>query len=772
MKLSRFMVRPFNKFKYWQKFLLIGLLFTLPLAVILYLWLTELSTRIDNYGWQEIHGTEYLRSLRNLLQHTQQHQYLVYNYALTQDNTLKNELASLQTRIDEDFQALTTVDQKYGLDFKSTESVTALKEEWRELKNAGLKLNAANSYAQHAGFIANIRSLISLVGNTSFLILDPDLDSYYMMDVVLLKLPETQDLLAQTRIFYPGNDTGLTLTPDEKGQLIALTSRLNTDLEATHKSLHTAFEHNSSGNLKPQLEEPFHKYELALEKYLELLQTKIINSPTVAVEFTEFEAVSSQALEASYQFYDVASPGLESILRLRVESLTNRQYLLAAFSLSIIIVAFFVGLVLLRAISRPLEQLVAASKQVAAGDMSVRLYTDSEDEVRQVMVAFNDMAEALQTSQTQTAAFTSRLQLVGRLSEHLSSLLKLDQLLDEVVNQVKERFNFYHVHIYLLDDKREKLVVAAGTGSAGAEMKALGHNILLDAPRSLVAQAARSGQVVLVDNVREAEGWLPNLLLPNTYSEMAVPITLGQEGQVVGVLDVQEDTIAAFNEGDADLLQALANQVAVAIHNARQFAQVESALAQARATQQQYIEQAWGQDRVKGAEYLYQQAGAPELSDAIYMNSKTQALAQNRPVVISIDDGENVSESLVAPVIVGGKTIGALQLHNMNPPQKGQTWDEQDLALVEAILDQIAQTAESLRLFEETRERAGYEQTVREITNKLRAATNLDRLLETAARELGQRLGVRHTVLELGLKTEPLASNAKNGQGSGSGEVL
>jgi GAF domain-containing protein len=93
-----------------------------------------------------------------------------------------------------------------------------------------------------------------------------------------------------------------------------------------------------------------------------------------------------------------------------------------------------------------------------------------------------------------------------------------------------------------------------------------------------------------------------------------------------------------------------------------------------------------------------------------------------------------------------------MQFFEADPSQRGQ-WNERQVALVRAIADQIAQTAENLRLLEETRQQAGREQTIREITDKLRSAPNLDFLLETAARELAQRLGVRHTVMELGIET-------------------
>jgi GAF domain-containing protein len=97
-----------------------------------------------------------------------------------------------------------------------------------------------------------------------------------------------------------------------------------------------------------------------------------------------------------------------------------------------------------------------------------------------------------------------------------------------------------------------------------------------------------------------------------------------------------------------------------------------------------------------------------------------------------------------------------MEFHELTPTRQ---WSEQELALVQAIAEQVAQTAENLRLFEDTQERAGREANIREITDKLRAAPNLDALLETASRELGQRLGVPQTVLELGVETEQALDN-------------
>jgi GAF domain-containing protein/HAMP domain-containing protein len=426
--------------------------------------------------------------------------------------------------------------------------------------------------------------------------------------------------------------------------------------------------------------------------------------------------------------------------------------LTAGVALVAVLITVIASLFITRSIAAPLTKLAKTATQIAAGDLELAAKVEREDEIGALARAFNSMTGQLRdvigSLEQRVANRTQRLEMLATLSERLTAILDFEQLLTELVNQVKESFDYYHAHVYILDDNRQNLVMTAGAGQAGAEMKAQGHHIPLNAPTSLVARAARSSEIVWVDNVREAEDWLPNPLLPDTYAEMAVPIIL--EGQVVGVLDVQEDEIAGLDEGDANLLRSLANQVAVAIRNARLFAE-------ARAAQERYLEQSWEKTRVAPAsgQYLYVRPGATPLDETkrqAMTEARRQALAQNHPAVVAPNDGSSEGKSLVAPINLRDKTIGVLQLHAASGDD--QTWSKDDLALVETVVDQLVQTADNLRLFEETRERAGREQTIREITDKLRAAPNLDALLETAARELGQRLGVRHTVLELGIEAE------------------
>jgi len=425
-----------------------------------------------------------------------------------------------------------------------------------------------------------------------------------------------------------------------------------------------------------------------------------------------------------------------------------------------------IGVFAVRSISLPINKLRVAAEQFEQGDYQQRAEVRSGDEVGQLANSFNNMADQLQelidSLENRVAQRTRRLEIVAALSEQLSAILNLEELLVQVVDQIQQNFGYYHAHIYLLNAAGDQLVMRAGTGSAGAQMKASGHHIALNAPTSLVARAARTGEVILVDNVRESADWLPNPLLPDTHSEMAVPI-MDAEGRVLGVLDVQQHEVAGLDEGDVALLRSLANQVAVAIRNARLFTEVETALAEAREAQERYVEQSWQAVGAKsgGGHYRYTRPGVPALDETVLDEAKQQTLLSDHPLLVPINGAEDsvtktdqghvpksvTPAAIAAAITVRDKAVGALRVY---PASADQQWTENDLAIVEAVVNQLAQSAESLRLFDETRQRAGYEQTIREITDKLRRAPTFEALTQTAGEELAKILGMSHSVVKIG----------------------
>ncbi len=177
---------------------------------------------------------------------------------------------------------------------------------------------------------------------------------------------------------------------------------------------------------------------------------------------------------------------------------------------------------------------------------------------------------AQRRAETRAVKLAQQLEIVTLISATIASILDLDTLLDLVVELTKTEFALYHAHIYLFNPELKNLYLAAGAGTPGRMMKARGHSIQLGRQHSLVARAAREQLPIVSNNVTREEDFLPNPLLPNTGSEMAVPIIYGEE--LIGVLDVQAEEFDRFDETDVRVKTTLASQIAVAVHNARAFA--------------------------------------------------------------------------------------------------------------------------------------------------------------------------------------------------------
>ncbi len=200
----------------------------------------------------------------------------------------------------------------------------------------------------------------------------------------------------------------------------------------------------------------------------------------------------------------------------------------------------------------------------------VPLYDDSG----KIFAGLNTMSDitARRRAEQVAAQRVRELELVAEVSSAASGVLEITELLGLVSNLTKERFNFYHAHVYLLSEQGDYLMLAAGAGEVGKFMMRRAHRIATNAPRSVVARAARTGRGAIVNDVLLEADYLPNPMLPETRSEMALPMIAG--GVTLGVLDIQDIHVERFNDDDIRVFSALASQIAVAVQNARRFAQV------------------------------------------------------------------------------------------------------------------------------------------------------------------------------------------------------
>ena len=287
----------------------------------------------------------------------------------------------------------------------------------------------------------------------------------------------------------------------------------------------------------------------------------------------------------------------------------------------------------------------------------------------------------------------SELQIVTDLSTQIAGIEDPQKMLELVVQETQRQFDLYHCHVFLMDDTNKNLRIrACGWHQDAPEYGTHGTTVLsMDSKKSLVVQAASLRQAVIVNDVLDDPNWLPNELLPDTRSEMAVPLIVGNT--VLGVLDVQSSETDHFTEADIKIQSTLAAQIAVALENARSTARTQAALAELNDVTRRLTRESWNEylSDISKAEtgYMYDMG---ELTPV----SKEPVAQADEETAVSSPNG-HVSHSLM----VRGEAIGYLTA--FNEAESNELGEDASLIMV-AIAEQLSARIENIRLTEQTQQ--------------------------------------------------------------------
>ena len=492
------------------------------------------------------------------------------------------------------------------------------------------------------------------------------------------------------------------------------------------------------------------------------------------------------------------------------------------YSLAILIVvgalaAAGLGSLIPRRIVQPLLTLQEGAQQVGAGHLEHVIHVTTRDEIQDLAESFNHMAANLRTSQaeleqwgrdlevkvdertrelaqasTQMQRRALQLEASAEVARAIASVRDLDVLLPQVTQLISQRFGWYHVGIFLLDQASDEppvglstaaptyAVLRAANSPGGQRMLARGHKLKVG-ETGIVGYVTHTGQPRIALDVGQDAVYFDNPELPNTRSEMALPLAVG--GRIIGALDVQSVEAAAYDDEDVALLRILADQVAIAIDNSRLFEQTQKALEEVRTVHRRYIRREWtkvteeqrdlvGEYRraPAGASLRAQHAAPLSPGDDSWPPELVEAVSRGEPVVRtpsgvhgSPPERFEPALALAAPIKYRDQVIGGLDLavdadgpyaeEAVGAPtnlrnaagravHSRQAWTEDELVLVQAISDQVGLALENARLFADTQRRAEQLSTINRIGLSINSDLDLAGVLNALYKEIQRMLDV------------------------------
>lgn len=452
------------------------------------------------------------------------------------------------------------------------------------------------------------------------------------------------------------------------------------------------------------------------------------------------------------------------------------------------LLAVFLAFLVTRAITTPISKLAAAADEIARGNLDLQAEVTRNDEIGILAHSFNTMTsrlrELISNLEQRVAQRTQALSASGEISRKLSSILDKETLAVEVVNQLKSAFNYYHAHIYLTDETGKELAMAGGTGEVGKTLLSREHKIPYG--KGLVGRAAANKEVVLIPDTAQEPNWLPNPLLPETKSEIAVPIIAGNE--VLGVLDVQNNAVDSLTQQDAALLRSIADQVAIALQNisttetiAKRADELQK-VAKVNATTSALIDDE--QKMLAQIVHLTQRQFGLYHAHVFIFDEKTQILQikacgwregderegthgtakihlsqeqslvaraarSQQPVIVNDvrrDAGwlpnpllPDTAAELAVPLLAGDKLIGVLDVQ----ADRVNAFSEEDASIQSILASQIAIAIQNVRIYQEIRQKAEREALVGSINQKIQSAVTVEDAMQIAIRELGHALSTQ-----------------------------
>jgi PAS domain S-box-containing protein len=413
-------IKLMNRLKFPKKMTVMACIFSLPLAVFLFLLITEINTGI-HLAEKEQQGVAFTPHVVNLLKDIQQHRGMS-NALLRGDDSFKEHIKSISANIKEDIQAIDMADDRFGASLGTTGQWKKLKEQWHQLQSTFKDMDARESFDLHTKIIKDILSLITHVADASNLTFDPDIETSYLMMAMINKLPRSSEYAGQIRGRGAGAIAQKTLSLQEKTHLTVLSGLFNSSLKEVSKDMRKAFDKNAG--IKTALEEHLRDTLFTGQSALEILNSKVILADRISIKPSDYFDLFTKAINANFKLHDAVTATFKTLLQARIHDLNMKKYTIQAGALAFLVIVIYLFVGNYFSIMDSLSALVQASKRIGKGVFNGNIPVQTKDEMAEVTDSFNEMSSSLEKFTDQLKKANESLESEIRIRKQTEAILR------------------------------------------------------------------------------------------------------------------------------------------------------------------------------------------------------------------------------------------------------------------------------------------------------------------------------------------------------------